>query len=416
MSSDIVYPKLRFPIDLRLENIDNQEIILITCPLGISKNPLALIAAVGPVISCFEGQMSVQEILNKFSPHGLTPELLTTLIDMLDENLFLATSRFYEAQSLDLQEFKTSKVRPAAMSGRVYSAIPDILKKEIENYLTSNQPEIKIEVSSVQENKICGIIAPHIDYRRGQITYGKTYNLIKNQNIDLYILVGTSHQFSKNIFILTAKDFDSPLGSSLCDTDFMHMLAKLYGEQRSFEEEILHKKEHSLELQVPFLKHLLPQTKIAPVLVGSFFHMLDSGKLPENFEEYDKFASSLTACIENLRKQGRTFCFIAGVDMAHVGMHFGDKEKLTPEFMSKVEEHDAIYIRHIINQDRKSLFAHIAEDMDRRRICGFPTIYTVIDVFDRLGIKYRSQLVEYRQAVDYSTDCAVTFAGMQITA
>ena len=92
MSEGIIYPKLRFPIDIRLEKIGNDEIILINCPIGISKAPLALIPAIGPVLACFEGSMSDSEILNKFQANGLTPELLSQLIKLLDENLFLANS------------------------------------------------------------------------------------------------------------------------------------------------------------------------------------------------------------------------------------------------------------------------------------------------------------------------------------
>jgi hypothetical protein len=38
-------------------------------------------------------------------------------------------------------------------------------------------------------------------------------------------------------------------------------------------------------------------------------------------------------------------------------------------------------------------------------------MYTVLDVFDRLGITYKTEIFDYRQAVDYKTECAVTFAG-----
>lgn len=409
MKPDIIYPKIRFPIDIRLEKIENEEIILINCPIGISKAPLALVPAVGPILSCFDGTISVKDILEKFSPHGLTKELLDTLITLLDDNLFLASARFFEAQNTNVQEFKNAKIRPAALAGRAYPKSVKDLEVELGRYLDTNKISFQANTKQMR-----GLVAPHIDYRRGQITYGKTYNIIKDRAPDLYVLIGTAHQYGKNIFHLCSKDFDSPFGLMTCDQSFMKNLANKYGAARSYEEEILHKQEHSLELQVPFIKKLNPDTKIAPVLVGSFHHMLQSGKLPQQFEEYDKFADSLAGCVKEYQASGKKVCFLAGVDMAHVGMSFGDTIKLTPEKMDAVAVRDKMYLDSISAQDKNAMFKHIEEDLDERRICGFPTMYTVLDCFDRLGIKYECETFEYRQAVDYQTDCAVTFAGMGI--
>jgi AmmeMemoRadiSam system protein B len=409
MTSDISFPKLRHPIEIRLQKIENEEIILINCPLGISKTPLALIPAIGPVLASFEGVLSRQEILDKFSSYGLTSELLQTLITLLDENLYLATPKFFEAQNKGIQDFKDSKNRPASLAGRAYSNKGVELRGEIDRYLKyGDQPK------TTDGRALCGLVSPHIDYNRGQITYGKTYNRLKEHEPDLYILIGTSHQYSKNIFHLSAKHFESPLGTLNCNVDFMLKLAELYGIDRSFEEEILHKQEHSLELQLPFIKRLKDAPKIAPILVGSFHHILQSGKLPAAFEEYDKFTDSLCQCLKEFISQGGKPCIVAGVDMAHVGKYFGDSTQLNPEYMQLIQAKDLKYLECIQKQDKKTLFEDVAEDLDARRICGFPTMYTVIDCFDRLGVKYSAELFEYRQAVNYDTDCAVTFAGMGI--
>ena len=409
MSKERNYPKLRHPIDIRFETVENQQIILLSCPIGVSKSPLALVSAVAPILACFQGNMSAHEILDKFSSQGLTEDVLNQLINLLDDNLFLAGSRFFAAQQTMLEDFHNSSTRPAALAGRAYSAIPVELQGEIERYLNQNRL-----IDRVDRRQLHGLVSPHIDYRRGHLTYGKTYNILRDQNPDLYILIGTSHQYSRNIFHLSSKDFDSPLGILKCDLEFMSKLASLYGEKRSFDEEILHRQEHSLELQIPFIKHLKPNPMIAPILVGSFHNMLAAGKVPEEHEEYDRFAYSLTKCISDFKNSGRVPCLVAGVDMAHVGKYFGDNEALTPDKMSLIEERDRKYLDYICKQDKKSLFEHIAEDMDARRVCGFPTMYTVIDTFDRLGIKYQAELIEYRQAVDYNIDCGVTFAGVAI--
>ncbi|NDC38286.1 MAG: hypothetical protein EBZ48_09575 [Proteobacteria bacterium] len=80
--------------------------------------------------------------------------------------------------------------------------------------------------------------------------------------------------------------------------------------------------------------------------------------------------------------------------------------------MQHVQLRDQIYLDAIAAQDKQRLWQHIAEDVDRRRICGFPTMYTIVDLCDRLNLRYTATLYDYRQSVDYDAQCAVTFAGM----
>jgi MEMO1 family protein len=407
MHPSITYPKLRWPLDIRLERIDaNNEALVIMCPLGVS-SPLALVPAVGPVIGAFDGQISTSEILNRFSQYGLTQALLVQLIDMLDNALFLATPKFFEAQKIMLDNYSASTERHPALAGLSYALSSIDLEKEINSYF-----ELGKTVLRSRNSKMCALVAPHIDYRRGSVCYGITYNHLKQESHDIYILIGTAHQYSRLMFHLTKKHFSTPLGSLSCETEFVHMLATLYGEKRSFEDEILHRKEHSLELQTPFLKKLKGNSRIVPILVGSFYHMLSSGKSPSQFEEYEKFIESLLECFKHFSALGKSICLIAGVDMAHIGKSFGDKDSLSQEKMEQIGLRDKEYLDAIAMQNKEKLFSHIAEDSDARRICGFPTMYTVIDLFDRLGLKYSAEIFNYRQAVDYEKDCAVTFAGL----
>src|SRR5690606_30803155 len=130
------------------------------------------------------------------------------------------------------------------------------------------------------------------------------------------------------------------------------------------------------------------------------------------FDEYESFAGALAECIKRKISEGKKVCFIAGVDMAHIGRHFGDEGSLSPEYMETIAARDRLYLDAIARRSKSELFAHIAEDCDARRMCGFPTMYTVLDTMDRVGLTTVSDLFDYRQAVDYESDCAVTFAGM----
>jgi AmmeMemoRadiSam system protein B len=401
------YPHLRWPIDLRLEKVQDQEILLVSCPLGISATPLGLIAAVAPIVSSFDGTRSIDEIQKGFASYGITVELIRELVRVLDDNLFLHGPRFMAAQKSQRDDFARLDVRPSSLAGLGYPGEREPLLKFVDSYLAGG-----LILPTTSGRKLLGLKSPHIDYHRGGEAYGLTYRHLHGHQHDLYLLMGTAHQYSKQMFHLTRKDFANPLGLLPCDRPFVDKLASLYGAERSFADEILHRKEHSLELQVPFLRRMVDQPQIVPILVGSFYGMLQSGKLPSEDDQYENFAAALAECLSERRRNGQKICFIAGVDMAHVGKHFGDADALTPDFMREVERRDRQYLDCVVRHDKRGLFAHIEEDMDIRKICGFPTMYLMLDVLERLGIQYEATIYDYRQAVNYATDCAVTFAGV----
>ncbi len=407
MSNHLQYPKLRWPLDLRIEKLAGQEVLIMRCPMGIAEEPLLLVAAVAPIVACFEGQLSIDDIHGKFREQGLQRRLITELVELLDQRLYLASPRYYIAEKKIKEDFLASPLRPAALAGSGYARDAKKLQAEIDSYLATATPQFQARPA-----QMLSLVSPHIDYRRGASTYAKAYTHLKYEEHDLYILMGTAHQYSKLMFHLTLKDFASPLGLLPCDQDFMRKLATLYGFQRSFADEILHRREHSLELQIPFLKRVSKSPKIVPILIGSFHQMLGSGRAPSSFDQYESFVESLAQCVKERLAQGQKVLFVAGVDMTHMGRFFGDKEKLTPELLKQIEKRDKIYLECISRQDKLGLFAHVEEDMDARKICGFPSMYTLIDCLDRVGLKYEARLFDYLQAVDYENDCAVTFAAL----
>ena len=405
MHDPLKYPRLRFPIDARMEHIQNQDVVVLRCPIGVAKQPLVLNAVVGPVLSCFNGDNSTEDILQRFQPHGLTPEILAEIITLVDHHLFLDTPNFTAAYDKLKQDFHNAPIRPAALAGTGYPAGERDLQNLVDQYLASNG------AARTRGGQLTALIAPHIDYRRGGVSYGLAYNALKGEKHDLYVLLGTAHQYSPHIFHLTRKDFQNPLGLSACDRELADSVAAAYG-ARSFADEILHQSEHSIELQLPFLTRLQPDSRILPILVGSYHHMLCSGKLPQDFEEYEVFAAALARGLADRTAAGKKVCLIAGADMAHVGRNFGDENSLTPEFMRQIAEHDENYLQAALACDTTSLFAHMCRDQDARRICGFPAVYLMLDLLNRLGLCKDAEVLDYRQAVDYQADCAVTFAGV----
>ena len=401
-------PKLRWPLEMRFEKVGDQEVLLLQCPMGITPQPLLLLPGAAPILSCFDGRATVEEISTKFAEYGVTANLINELIALLDESCFLDTANFHNAERRYREQYRAQPVRPAALAGSAYPAAPDELTREVTGYLKFGAN------GAIEGSRLTGLIAPHIDYRRGGLCYGMAYGRLATQRHDLYIVIGICHAYSPHMFHLSRKDFAGPLGTHPCDHEFVNHVARRYGEERSFADEILHRNEHSIELQMPFLGHLQPGTRIVPILVGGFHRILDNRCEPSEFPQYDEFAAGLAETLREAIAHGRRVCVITGVDMAHVGRAFGDSGSLSAERMQEVAARDRLYLEALVMRDKRRLFAHVAEDHDARRICGFPAVYTTMDVLDRAGISYRAELLDYRQAVDYQTDCAVTFAGVAL--
>jgi AmmeMemoRadiSam system protein B len=109
-----------------------------------------------------------------------------------------------------------------------------------------------------------------------------------------------------------------------------------------------------------------------------------------------------------VEKESRNICFIAGVDLAHVGRQFGDREPITEEFLQRVEREDRDLVSRLIALDAPGFFENIANDQDRRRICGFSPMYSLIHLLD--GVEGKA--LAYRQAYTPETASAVTFTSV----
>ncbi|HXV83447.1 MAG TPA: AmmeMemoRadiSam system protein B, partial [Candidatus Binatia bacterium] len=237
----------------------------------------------------------------------------------------------------------------------------------------------------------------------------------ESEGADLYILLGTSHCGGENPFILTFKDFDTPMGPVETDKAFIRRLQESCREDL-LRDEFLHRSEHSLEFQVLFLKYLArwraelrgkreKPFKIVPILVSSFHSMVLSQSLPEKHPPVQTFIHALQDLVA---QESRQTCFVAGVDLAHIGNQFGDLEPITPDFLKWVEGEDRLLLDKLETLDAPGFFHEIAKDRDKRRICGFAPLYSLIQLLDG----QRGRTLKYDQAFTPETGSAVTFTSM----
>ncbi|HWP24007.1 MAG TPA: AmmeMemoRadiSam system protein B [Candidatus Binatia bacterium] len=409
-------PRLR-PVEAFPVQQNGQTVIYLKDPLNLAPaigiSPLAYFIA-----SHFDGQHSFIDIQEAYSRQFgtlLVSDDLKAFVDALDRHYYLWSDRFFAYQNQIVEEFRGMSIRPAAHAGSVYKKDAEELKAQLDGYFEAPEGPGRPAWNKAGPPPKA-IVAPHIDFARGGAGYAWAYRrLAESEGADVYILLGTSHCSGRNFFILTAKDFETPLGAVAADKAFIRELDRRC-RQDLFVDEYLHRGEHSLEFQIVYLKYVARRRAelagieekpftIVPILVSSFHPMVQGGVLPER-------EPSVAAFLEALRelsvRETRRVCFVAGVDLAHVGAQFGDRETVSSDFLAWVGAEDRRLIERLRALDAPGFFNEIAKDQDRRRICGFSPLYSLIHLLD--GSEGRT--LKYSQAFTPETGSAVTFTSM----
>jgi len=409
-------PRLR-PVDAFPVEQDGKTLIYLKDPLHLAA-PLGVSPVGYFILSHFDGRHSLVDIQEAYCKRFgtlLFTEELNTLIEALDRHYYLQSERFHRYWNEVILAFRRLPTRSAAHAGAVYPADPVRLHKQLEEYFSPPRgPGMPVLDQAKPAPR--AIVAPHIDFHRGGPAYAWAYKaLAESEGADLYVLLGTSHCSGQMPYILTRKDFETPLGIVETDREFVDRLQSQCGAD-CFADEYLHRGEHSLEFQVVFLKYVAqwrsaatgrPERpfKIAPILVSSFHGMMMDGTLPEKTAAVESFLAALRLAVQ---RQPRRVCFVAGVDLAHVGRQFGDLEPITQEFLRWVESEDRKLVDRLAALDAPGFFREIAKDQDRRRICGFSPLYSLIHLLDGA----QGKELKYGQAFTPETGSAVTFTSM----
>jgi AmmeMemoRadiSam system protein B len=251
------------------------------------------------------------------------------------------------------------------------------------------------------------IISPHLDPREASSSYALAYDEIRPYRYDLFVVLGTAHGPAENLFTATGKDFATPLGTVKTHQSLVSQLGKRYGKQL-FEDEYLHKSEHSVEFQCLYLQYLFGSRHeffILPILCGSFQHLLEQRKPADSMTELADFTGLLR---ELLKSSGMKVCLIASADLSHVGLRFGDSRPIDDGALAALKIRDLEKIGYLEKLDPAGFWAVVRQEKDSTRICGFPCIYTMLTL---LG-KGKGTLLHYGQMDDRQTGSAVSYASL----
>jgi len=409
-------PRVR-PIEAFPVQQDGKTLIYLKDRLGLA-TPIGISSLGYFLLAHFDGRHSYGELCEVFEQRFGAPlprDEFNQFVMLLDQHYYLQSDRFETYQQAVIAEFRRQPSRAPAHVGGGYTSDPVELTAQLDGYfLAPTGPGLVSAANGAAAPK--AIVAPHIDFHRGGPAYAWAYKpLAESAGADLYIILGTSHCGGQTPYILTLKNFETPLGLVETDGEFVEQLQAKCAED-CFVDEYLHRGEHSIEFQVLFLKYIAQKRaaltgqpekpfKIVPILVSSFHAMMMSQTMPEQTEAVGAFLRTLRELADG---DSRQICFVAGVDLAHVGKQFGDTEPVTDEFLKWVEAEDRQLVDRLADLDAPGFFNEIAKDQDKRKICGFAPLYSLIHLLDGA----RGNHLHYGQAFTPETGSAVTFTSM----
>lgn len=154
----------------------------------------------------------------------------------------------------------THPARPPAVAGTFYPQDPRALRQAVEASLDAAEPSERFEAKA--------LVVPHAGFVYSGPVAGKAYALLRDRRAEIrrVVLLGPSHRVGfRGLAVPAAATFETPLGAVPIDREGVACALEL-PQVRCLD--AAHAREHSLEVQLPFLQLTLPRFSLVPLVVG----------------------------------------------------------------------------------------------------------------------------------------------------
>ncbi|MFH1331303.1 MAG: AmmeMemoRadiSam system protein B [Actinomycetota bacterium] len=153
-------------------------------------------------------------------------------------------------------------VRPASVAGTFYPADPAVLRRSVEDLLRDgSESELGIRPSL--------LIVPHAGYVYSGLVAASAYRLLRDVGDALrrVVLVGPAHFVAPSGLATPGVDaLETPLGEVPVDTE---LTASAHSHPIVGPDPVAHAREHSLEVQLPFLQVVIPEFSVLALVTGN---------------------------------------------------------------------------------------------------------------------------------------------------
>jgi len=152
-------------------------------------------------------------------------------------------------------------IRKPEVAGLFYPAQASKLKDEINLLLSISEGNFHAE-------NIFGIVSPHAGYIYSGKTAAYSYNTVKDLDIKNAIIISPSHrEYFHGVSVYNGDGYETPLGVVEVNEELREKLIE--NSKIIFSGIEGHRKEHAVEVQIPFLQMVLNDFKIVPVVIGN---------------------------------------------------------------------------------------------------------------------------------------------------
>ena len=257
------------------------------------------------------------------------------------------------------------RIRDSVIAGTWYPADPGLLKKQLVRYLELAKPPIL-------EGELAGLVVPHAGYLYSGSVAAWSYKLLLENQFDRVLVLAPSHHASfAGASIYNLGGFRTPLGIVPLDRELIDELYK--------HEDIIRfvpqadSREHSLEIQLPFLQTVLSTFKLTPVIMGT-----------QNCDFCLKLAQAIAETCSRKR-----VLIIASSDLSHY-YPYDEAKRL-----------DGVCLDRLNALDPEGL----ADDVQNHRThaCGAGPMITLMIAAKKLGAD-RSKVLHYANSGDVTGD------------
>lgn len=222
-------------------------------------------------------------------------------------------------------------IRKPVFAGKFYASDSAVLLRQIEIFLENAVPKKVYDIA--------GLIVPHAGYiYSGQIA-ADAFNQVRNNNYELVVILGTNHTTAgfSGISVFPKGKFATPIGTLEIDTEAAEKLLQADSDVNTNLD--VHEKEHSIEVQIPFIKYLFPKAKILPIIVGE-----------PNLEMCSKFGKALAGIIKDKKS-----LVVASSDLSHYPS-FDDAVKVDYKTLKAIVSMDP---EQIVSTMHTQLYQHL---------------------------------------------------------
>jgi AmmeMemoRadiSam system protein B len=265
-------------------------------------------------------------------------------------------------------------IRHPAVAGRFYPRDPDTLRRDLESYLAPKTATISA----------LGCVAPHAGYIYSGAIAGAVYRNLQIPKRCI-VLCPNHTGLGEPLSIMTSAAWETPLGIVPIDSPLAKALKHQFPPLT--EDSDAHRKEHAIEVQLPFLQRLRTDFTFVPIALGT-----------GRFEVLKELGEAMA---EVLREQQEPVLMIASSDMNHY----------ESDSVTRVKDHKAI--DRILALDARGLFDVVTKE--EVSMCGFGPTVAMLTAARRLGAT-SAELIEYATSGDVSGDreVVVGYAGVMV--